>query len=203
MVFHLKGQQVGIGRQLIGVRGCLFQLGIAFPHYIYIIRSGVNRVLDDGMVVFLIEDFAGVAVGFAPVAGIVGMLSRGVGQTDADLSLAVFQQRTANTVGHGIAVGQADGGDIDGLAVSLVCRRDFSLPQVQLLVDVGEGGERDGGALFVLKLKTDGTEVQTVGIDAEVFRCGHVALGIALGLLILYGVDFGMAVTKFKTFFCI
>ena len=133
-------------------------------------------MLDDGGVGPADGDTRGVAVGLAPVAAVVGVLPRRVGQTQGDGSLSALQQWRADAVGYGIAVVSAERGHADGLAVGFVVRGDLSVPQLQLLADVGECFQGNGLSVGILQRKTDSTEVQAVRIDTEILRGGDGAV---------------------------
>ena len=107
-IFCFEGEDIGLSGKHEKMGGCLGEVGVAFPPYICIIGGRVESVLNDGGIVLPRYDARGVAVGLRPVGGIIGVLAGGIGQAYHDFSLCFLQQGGADTVGHSVAVGQAN-----------------------------------------------------------------------------------------------
>ena len=67
---------------------------------------------------------------------------------------------------------------------------------MELLADIGYIFQLNLLAISGLQVESDDAKIETVGIDAEVFGSGNTTLSIALGCLVLNGIDFRVTVTE-------
>ncbi len=137
----------------------------------------------------------GVPVGHVDVAG-------GVGEEDFCGDLLFGEEGGFDADGKGVEDRVDGGADAHGLAEELEGGGDGAGPEVEGLVDVGEIGRGGGRAIRFFEEEGDATEVEVVGVFAEVVvegglagGGGGVADGAAVGVevfhFVLIGVDVG------------
>ena len=120
-VLCLEGKDIACGGNFEVMRCTFIDRGYSLPVQVQVIYGAVNLMLnDDGigsyarLLVVGCNDARGVALGFRPVSGSVGMLARRVGEADGDAGATVLQERRLDAVDDGITILQGGGGDIDG-----------------------------------------------------------------------------------------
>src|SRR6185437_12232149 len=111
-----------------------------------------------------------VMVGFVrPIVAIVGEFAGGVWETQANLYAVGCDQGAFDMTGDGIFVGVGESGDIDGNSFERKVAADLTGPEEQLLVDVLDVVEGGEGVIAFRHFEANVTELEAMGVDAEVF----------------------------------
>ena len=143
-----EGPLVLLGGQREVVAALPGERGLARPIETDVVASRVDRAQQRSRLLGRSYKLRGVLLVSLPVAGIVRMHTRGVGETDRDGQVLLARDRSRKAVGIGIAGGR------DGDLLTLGCERgaDDTIHQVERLIDLGQ-------LRRVQTLETDHTEV--------------------------------------------
>ena len=147
------------------------EAGILLPAHYNIIGVVVEGVADDGVMSAFCYDGRGVEPGLLPVAAVIDMAARGVGQAQRDGGVGRRHSRERRLVSDGaryhVAGGRADGVDSIVLSVNGEMRVQLAVPYIECLMDVADVGRSDA-ATQRLKVEAYDAEMKTVGGAAEI-----------------------------------
>ena len=129
------------------------ECGLTFPLQQHVIGSAVEGALNQGFLCTLLYNLRLVLLGLGPVAGIIGMLAGGIGETQTDGGTLFFEQLAYDTGIHRIFGRMNTCCHLNLLTIGCKHRFNLAIQQFLFLTNVGKLIQGDRCAVGIGKVQ--------------------------------------------------
>ena len=192
-----KRQSIARLRSQHIIMGFFFgQFGISFPAKTHVIGRLIELAFKGCRMCIFGHDGRFMFIGLRPVAGIVGMFSSRIRETQFYSNLSRRKQRRNNLCTDFIMETIASSNNGNRLAVDTETADYLAVPQIEFLIDTRQLIDFYGRSVFMRQLQTDSAQMKTM-------RIHPIPVGGfpgATGFIKLHGIKFFMSATEIIRF---